>query len=203
MMFDDQYDRTQRPGTQYSGHVPTAQIGWELDELAKIYWDLRPKHVLEIGSQYGGTLYRWIEHAVKGAVIVAVDLGPDQWYPPVEFDQAVWQRWAREDVALHAIIGNSHDQETYEQIQAILPEIDFLFIDADHSYEGAKKDFEMYGIMVRPGGVIALHDLVTPLGKPHIQVWQLWREIQAAGYWTRELRANDDADYGGIGVVKI
>jgi len=33
-------------------------------------------------------------------------------------------------------------------------QVDFLFIDGDHSYEGVKKDFEMYSSLVRKGGVV-------------------------------------------------
>lgn len=36
--------------------------------------------------------------------------------------------------------------------------IDFLFIDADHSYEGVKRDIQMWIPKVRSGGVIAGHD---------------------------------------------
>jgi hypothetical protein len=36
--------------------------------------------------------------------------------------------------------------------------IDFLFIDADHSYEGVKLDFELYSKLVKKTGIIALHD---------------------------------------------
>lgn len=36
--------------------------------------------------------------------------------------------------------------------------IDFMFIDADHSYEGVKRDWEMWSRKMRPGGLIALHD---------------------------------------------
>lgn len=36
--------------------------------------------------------------------------------------------------------------------------IDFLHIDADHSYEGVKKDFELYSQIMNPGGIISLHD---------------------------------------------
>ena len=36
--------------------------------------------------------------------------------------------------------------------------IDFLHIDADHSYEGVKKDFELYSQIMSPGGIISLHD---------------------------------------------
>lgn len=36
--------------------------------------------------------------------------------------------------------------------------IDFLHIDADHSYEGVKQDFELYSTLMNPGGIITLHD---------------------------------------------
>jgi hypothetical protein len=36
--------------------------------------------------------------------------------------------------------------------------IDFLFIDGDHSYEGVKKDFELYSNILSENGIIMLHD---------------------------------------------
>jgi hypothetical protein len=36
--------------------------------------------------------------------------------------------------------------------------IDFLFIDGDHSYEGVKRDFELYSTLMNPKGIIVLHD---------------------------------------------
>ena len=36
--------------------------------------------------------------------------------------------------------------------------IDLLFIDGDHSYEGVKKDFELYSQILSPNGVIMIHD---------------------------------------------
>ena len=37
-------------------------------------------------------------------------------------------------------------------------QIDFLFIDGDHSYEGVKIDFELYSNLLSPTGIIMLHD---------------------------------------------
>jgi len=37
-------------------------------------------------------------------------------------------------------------------------QIDFLFIDGDHSYEGVKIDFELYSNLLSPTGLIMLHD---------------------------------------------
>ena len=37
-------------------------------------------------------------------------------------------------------------------------EFNFLFIDADHSYEECKADFEAWSFLVRSGGEVAFHD---------------------------------------------
>lgn len=36
--------------------------------------------------------------------------------------------------------------------------IDYLHIDADHSFKGVKNDFDLYSKLVRPGGIITIHD---------------------------------------------
>ncbi len=36
--------------------------------------------------------------------------------------------------------------------------IDFLHIDADHTFEGVKKDFELYSKIMNKGGIITIHD---------------------------------------------
>jgi hypothetical protein len=40
--------------------------------------------------------------------------------------------------------------------------LDIVYIDADHSYEGVKKDLEAWYPKVKPGGVIAGHDFINP-----------------------------------------
>jgi predicted O-methyltransferase YrrM len=52
------------------------------------------------------------------------------------------------------IRGNSHDPK----VKDIVPLIEFLFIDGDHSYEGVKRDILMWYDKVVPGGVIVFHD---------------------------------------------
>ena len=36
--------------------------------------------------------------------------------------------------------------------------IDYLHIDADHTYEGVKKDFELYSTIMNKNGIISIHD---------------------------------------------
>ena len=64
---------------------------------------------------------------------------------------------------------------------------DLLFIDGDHRYEGVRRDFLDYGRLVRPGGLIAFHDICggdasTEDEQPG-QPWaggvpRFWREIR-------------------------
>jgi predicted O-methyltransferase YrrM len=202
MMFNDWYDVSKRSRDPHKGMVITAQIDWELGQLIEIFDELKPQHVLEIGSQFGGTLYYWLTGVEEGARVVNIDIlqnmsETDKKRLPME-----WMTWAPKGVVYHCLIGRSDDPAVLKNAMKYLDNtIDFLFIDALHSYEGAKYDFNTYGPLVRKGGVIVLHDLVTPEFAQHIQVGKLWREIQDAGYITQELRAG--ATYGGIGVVYV
>jgi cephalosporin hydroxylase len=204
-MFAGWHDRSKRLSVLANGKVVTEQIAWELDELVKIYRELVPQYVVEIGTHYGGTLWHWLENAAACANLVTIDLGPQLWRPPEPaFNPAIWNDWLPQNISMLNIWGNSHDEAVKRQVLDFIPYIDFLFIDSDHSYEGARLDWEMYGPMVKKGsGVVAFHDILTPETSPHIQVWQLWREIQAAGYRTQELLASGNAPWGGIGVVYV
>lgn len=57
-------------------------------------------------------------------------------------------------------------------------QVDFVFIDGDHTYEGVKSDFVQYGPLVRPGGLIAFHDILPRPDFPDIQVDQFWKEVR-------------------------
>ena len=43
--------------------------------------------------------------------------------------------------------------------EVCLNQLDFLFIDGDHSYEGVKMDFDIWFPKLKSGGVIAMHDI--------------------------------------------
>jgi predicted O-methyltransferase YrrM len=51
---------------------------------------------------------------------------------------------------------------SFDAIDDVPKTIDFIFIDGDHSYEGLKKDWELYSAKVALNGIIALHDTTVP-----------------------------------------
>lgn len=200
-MFSGKYSFEYRPKHRLS-ECPT-QKDYEIWSLAIIYWENKPKRVVEIGTQQGYSLRFWLELAQPGTTVIAID-----WWNKDEMAEdprPAWESWVPEGVTFHSIIADSHHICTKSHLMQFVDEIDFLFIDGDHTYEGARQDWLMYGPLVRGGGIIAFHDLITPEFSPHIGVGKLWREIQRCGYKTIELYAQpeDKQKWGGIGVVLV
>lgn len=69
------------------------------------------------------------------------------------------------------VVGNSHLPETIAKVNG--KQYDILFIDGDHTYEGVKNDFEMYLPLVKPGGLILMHDICNE----NEGVEKFWGEI--------------------------
>ena len=75
--------------------------------------------------------------------------------------------------------------------------LDILFVDGDHSYEGVKRDFEMYGPLVRNGGIIGFHDIVLGPSKDVGGVPRFWKEIKQD---SRSVELVKDYTQGGFGI---
>lgn len=76
---------------------------------------------------------------------------------------------------LHFIKGYGHDvARTFDRL------VDLVFVDADHSYEGARRDWEDWTPKLRQGGVIALHDSrIAPSSKTRLGSMQFYEEAKA------------------------
>jgi len=194
-MFANWHDRSKRtcawndPGLHKGFTTP--QWAWEVLELGRIYREYNPKLAVEIGVYYGGSLQIWLENSYQGCTVIGIDPDPK----PRSYE-------IPEGVTLKLVNGYSTDPAYIKRMKEIGP-IDFLFIDGDHSYEGARADFENYGPLVRTGGVIAFHDIRPHPNDPANEVWRLWKDIQEAGYVTQELLAVHTQPQGGIGVVYV
>lgn len=177
----------------------------EFAEFVSFLRPIRPKMVVEIGTLNGGTLWALCRLASSAAELTSIDLpgGPfGGGYG--EGSVSRLRALARTDQKIHLIRGDSHALETLEQLEAALRgrSIDLLFIDGDHSYEGVKRDFELYSPLVRPGGMIAFHDIL-PHSNPACQVDLFWNEIRIGAEHYEFVDRADDARgaWGGIGVI--
>lgn len=177
----------------------------EIRELFRRVRRLRPRRVLEIGTAYGGSLYLWTRASAPDAQVISVDLSP--WEPDDPWEARKveqFQAFGRRRQTIELIRADSHDPASLNAVRAALGHepLDFLFVDGDHAYDGVRRDVAEYGALLRPGGLIALHDI-----HPHSKGWggdvpRLWRELRATRR-TEELVADRGQDGFGIGLMWV
>jgi predicted O-methyltransferase YrrM len=185
--------------------IAPAQVRSEIEALLRLLNDAPPRNVLEIGTARGGTLFLLGCVAIADARLASIDL------PGGDFGGGYDRVWVpllkalpRERQTLKLLRADSHDPRTLDDARRWFEgePLDCLLIDGDHHFDGARRDFLMYGSLVRPGGVIAIHDIVPGRedrvgGVP--KLWNLVRNVHE----TREL-VEDWAQGGfGIGVVRV
>jgi predicted O-methyltransferase YrrM len=181
--------------------VLMGQARSEILQLAKLLKDFAPKRSLEIGTNYGGTLFLLCAVSPPRARIVSVDLpsGPfGGGYPRRKIP--LFRKFARGGQELHLIRADSHSAETKKRVLALLNGelLDYLFIDGDHTYSGVKRDFEMYSPLVRRGGIVVFHDIVTYRSESGCQVERFWREIKDS---YQHLEIVEDVNDGSLPVA--
>jgi predicted O-methyltransferase YrrM len=177
------------------------QVPEELVRLLEDVRALKPQAVLEIGTHRGGTLYLWARLARPDAILISVDLPGGKFgggYSP--FRAPIYRKFAQPPQKLHLLRANSHSAATLDEARRLLfgRPLDLLFIDGDHTFEGAKKDWEMYAPLVRSGGLVVFHDVAG--NYEDTQVKALWDSIKS-GYTHREYMVHPNGLYG-IGVLE-
>jgi predicted O-methyltransferase YrrM len=189
------------------------QVPEEISALVDLLKKHQPRNILEIGSESGGTFYLWCQLAKIGGLKISLDLpsgdsGSGTYRDPVALAErtAQFKGWSAN---VRVVTGDSHALETWREVNKFLgphaPTLDFLFIDGDHSYEGVKKDFEDYRCFVRPGGLIAFHDIVDSEfhRKRGCQVAKFWEELRRQPVTFPAQEFDHGLEWGGIGVVTV
>jgi predicted O-methyltransferase YrrM len=104
------------------------------------------------------------------------------------------------------IKGDSHDRATLDVLRAGLGgrPVDVLFIDGDHTAEGLRSDWLMYSPLVRPGGLVLIHDIRCAGEEPVREVWEteIKPEADATGSHTQEIYAKTGKPLG-FGIVRM
>lgn len=186
--------------------LPSNQKRAEIMKLLERLQDLKPRTLCEIGADKGGTLALFGSVASRDARILSLDIKFR------EYHANAIPLLAGGNQEIKCLEADSHIHLTKSKILKWLrgQELDFLFIDGDHSYSGVKADFEMYGPLVRPGGMIAFHDIVpdyftrfgTRTGNDVGEVPRFWKEISKSGFQFEEFVEDENQDGYGIGLLR-
>ena len=166
------------------GFFRTLDLKQNMAELLKLVrlLDTRTLNaVCEIGTMKGGTLFIWCQLAAPEGRIYSIDLpGGPFGGGYAERSLPLFQSFCRPGQVLECLQGDSHNPDVQADFSSRLGDrqLDFLFIDGDHSYAGVKQDYLDYSPFVRPGGLIAFHDILRRDEEPSIEVWRLWEEIK-------------------------
>ena len=171
--------------------------------MAQQIADKKPKTVIEIGTAYGETFWLLCQICPDDATLISVDM-PNGAFGGgyTEKDIPRLKAFAKKDQTIHCILGDSHLEETKSKIsEQVKGGIDVLIIDGDHSYEGVKKDFEMYSPLVNQDGLIFFHDIVFHPFNPSCEVNLFWRQIKQQ-YDIEEFVDQNEIHWGGIGMMR-
>lgn len=217
-----------RPG-YWPYRVAAVQLRDEIETLAKLVREESPTRIMEIGTDEGGSLYIWSRYIETVTTIISVDLPGGS--GGGGYDQRMIKifREFAPSKEMHFIQGDSHSHGTYERVSELVGDgVDFLFIDGDHTYEGVRKDYEMYSPLVKEGGLVALHDIVNHpndretveerrrnmgdlesrhvkwgRNHPECNVDRFWEELVEEYDETRAIISHPRQTWGGIGVVRV
>lgn len=196
---------------RYQGHgvfriLRPNQNRYELRTLAERVRALNPGIIVEIGTRDGGTLFTWSQCADTLELLISIDLPGGihgGGYPAKRANLYRLFTMNRPQCRLELLRLDSQQDSTRAQLVELLKgrPIDFLFIDADHRYAGVKKDYQLYADLVRPGGLIAFHDIRPNTKDLTIEVYRLWDEIKASGAPTEEIIHEPYEGRYGIGLL--
>jgi len=171
-------------------------IQQDIDEyyelLIKYFIPLNPKIIVELGTASGGSFWGFCEASSDDVTIISID----------QSHGGIADRIKARSPKAIIITGNTHDPKVKEDVSKLVDHIDFLFIDANHTYESVKKDYDLWEPLVkRRGGIIAFHD-VTCNSAPGVM--KLWEELKPLykEYYVIDYTTEKEKHHGyGIGVL--
>lgn len=176
------------------------------EEIGAYCWVLRREGIasyLEIGSKYGGSLWRAAMALPVGSRIVSIDLpnGTKAWRDSeAALKQCIADLCARGYDA-RVIWGDSRSKEVIHRAASWGP-YDAIMIDADHRLAGVTADWANYGQMATR--LVAFHDIAWHRQPEwqgvRIDVPQFWDKLKAS-YRHEEFKFCPTGKNNGIGVL--
>jgi cephalosporin hydroxylase len=173
------------------------QILSEIEMAIAYIAEREPRFMCDIGTFDGGTSLLFRRFLPSITQMICIDLYVK--------NKSFLKLLAPPNQSQLFIDASSYADRTVRRVTDIVGtrQMDVLFIDGDHRYEGALGDFLAYRGFVRDGGTILFHDIVKDHGG---SAWsggvpQLWQELSAI-YPSTEFIDDPNQDGFGIGAIE-
>jgi predicted O-methyltransferase YrrM len=135
-----------------------------LYDIATHYPDDKEITYVEVGCYAGASACLLLQRPLTK--IISIDLGH-----PISKEIAI-ENMFKHNIHNNKFVylqGNSHNQETVEELKKNIDGIDILFIDGDHSFEGVINDYKLYYPLVKDGGYIVFDDYADYRYSPEVK----------------------------------
>lgn len=167
-------------GKYGSGGSAEPDTGRALYALVRL---LEPKNVIELGSYVGASsicMAQALADNARSGLLHCVEL--EEAHVTLTTDHLAEASLSEQARLYH---GNSQDPAVVQS----LPRSELIFIDGDHTYEGARKDFELYEALLSDEGVMVFHDTIKIMA-----LQRLMMEISQDPHYDTISLATSDGD---------
>lgn len=162
-----------------------------------------PRRILEVGTGRAGSTYFFTKIGGEGSLIVTVDMEP--------LAKQIVDLYPRSSgQTILSLTGRSDAPEVINAAERILgtDPVDLLFIDGDHSYDGVKKDYELYQRFCGRNTIVCFHDIIPDWGTSRGiesdartgEVYKFWAELKEGRNFMEFVESHDQNGFG-IGVL--
>lgn len=175
----------------------------ELDEYCALLKREGVRSYLEIGSKFGGSLWRAANALPSGSRVMCVDLpnGTKSWVNSRESLKSCVDQLRRNGYDAHVVWGSSQSSDVIRKCSLLGP-YDAVMIDADHRMAGVTADWDNYHGTSRK--IVSFHDISWQRAPDwrgtRIDVPQFWDSIKN-DYRHEEIRRCPTKKNNGIGVL--
>lgn len=172
----------------------------EIADFASLLLAEGVRNFLEVGSKFGGSLWRIATKLPAGSRVVSIDLphGDNSFKDSEPHLRSCVQRLRELGYDAHLILGDSTSQDVVEAARSLGP-YDAVFIDANHTIKYAWADWYAYSTMSR---IVAFHDIgwkqMHRANRKPIEVPVVWDVIKKD---RRHREIKYCANENGIGVL--
>ena len=162
----------------------------QFDDAAFLFRLARSKpaaQILEIGRYWGGSAFLFAVASDQESMVTSIDIAPRN---DELFQSALQKSGLAHKVQLH--VGDSVSFKAQAEFY------DLILIDGDHSYVGARHDYEHWKKAVKSGGSLLFHNAAA--GRPHaVAVDGPFRVVQEIATCDQE-HYQREADVGSLAV---